>query len=297
MKKETFKRIAAFSLCLLMLFSLTACKSRAVKNVETLIAGLGEITADSQAAVEAAEAAYAALSDSDKAQVETAQKLTEARAALDEALKEAKRQAIIGCWDMELDGTDAMAKELAEQMDMDPEEFAASIGKFTFKSKLELKEDGTYRLSLDAESFRESMTTLFTNLKPIIRELMIKSIAKEFLGKEDGTLEELETQLGTSIDEFLKTFMGMTLDDLIDLALEQMNSEEYISSLTGNDKEGRYLIDLDKDILYFSESLDEEPDTANGEYFKLEDGIMKITDCFGEGFFEEFYPVTLTKSP
>ena len=287
MKRNIFKKAVALALCALMLFSLTACKSSAVKNVESMIAALGEITVDSQPAVEAAEAAYAALSDSDKGQVENAQTLTEARTALDKALKEARLKAILGTWDLVADATDNMASEMAAQLEIDAEELKAAIGSFTFKGTLDLKEDGTYRMTFDAQSFGESMTTLFNNIKPIMRDVMIKMLSKQLLDKEDGTAEEL--------DEILGSVLGMSLDALIDVSLSMINTEDFANSLSDAERTGKFIIDPDKDVLYFSESLDSEPDTANGDLFTLGDGIMEITDHFGVGFFDQFYPVKLTK--
>ena len=287
MKRNIFKKAVALALCVLMLFSLTACKSSAVKNVESMIAALGEITVDSQAAVEAAETAYAALSDSDKAQVENTQTLTEARTALDKALKEARLKAIFGTWELVADATDSMVSEMAAQMEMDAAELKEAVGSFTFKGTLDLKEDGTYRMTFDAQSFGESMNNLFTNIKPIMRDVMIKMLSKELLDKEDGTAEEL--------DEILGSVLGMSLDALIDVSLSMINTEDFANSLSNAERTGKFIIDPDKDVLYFSESLDSEPDTANGDLFTLGDGIMEITDHFGVGFFDQFYPVKLTK--
>ena len=287
MKRNIFKKAVALALCVLMLFSLTACKSSAVKNVESMIAALGEITVDSQAAVEAAEAAYAALSDSDKAQVENAQTLTEARTALDKALKEARLKAIFGTWELVADATDSMVSEMAAQLEVDAAELKQTIGSFTFKGTLDLKEDGTYRMTFDAESFGESMNTLFTNIKPIMRDVLAKKLSKQLLEKEDATVEEL--------NEVLDTFLGMSLDTLLDVSLSMINTEDFANSLSDAERVGKFLIDPDKDVLYFSESLDNEPDTANGDCFTLGDGVMEINDHFGEGFFDQFYPVKLTK--
>ena len=272
MKRNIFKKAIALALCVLMLFSLTACKSGAVKNVESMIAALGEITVDSLPAVEAAEAAYAALSDSDKTQVENAQTLTEARTALDKALKEARRKAILGTWDLVADATENMASEMAAQLEIDADELKEAIGSFTFKGTLDLKEDGTYRMTFDAQSFGESMTNLFNNIKPIMRDVMIKMLSKQLLDKEDGTAEEL--------DEILGSVLGMSLDALIDVSLSLINPEDFANSLSDAEREGKFIIDPDKDVLYFSDSLDSEPDTANGDMFTLGDGIMEITDHF-----------------
>lgn len=68
-------------------------KSEATVNAENLIAAIGEVTVggdnDSGAAITAAEEAYNALSDEEKADVENADVLTAARAAYDQLVAEA----------------------------------------------------------------------------------------------------------------------------------------------------------------------------------------------------------------
>lgn len=81
--KKAISLMLAFVLCL----SLCACgKSEAVKNTEALIDAIGEVTIDSESAILAAEEAYNALSDEEKAVVENYQALCDARASLDELL-------------------------------------------------------------------------------------------------------------------------------------------------------------------------------------------------------------------
>ena len=88
------KKILALVLCLVLAFALAGCKSQAVKTAEALIDAIGEVTAESGDAVEAAEAALQALEEKDRAQVGNAQKLTDARNALDVALTEELIDAI-----------------------------------------------------------------------------------------------------------------------------------------------------------------------------------------------------------
>lgn len=83
--KKTISLLMALVLCL----SLCACgKSKAVKEAETLIDAIGEVTADSEDAVSTAEEAYGALTAEEKEKVENYSSLTEAREALDTALYE-----------------------------------------------------------------------------------------------------------------------------------------------------------------------------------------------------------------
>lgn len=83
--KKAISLILVFVLCL----SLCSCgKSKAVKNVENLINTIGQVTADSEASVVAAEKAYSELTEKEKEAVGNFSVLTEARSALETALRE-----------------------------------------------------------------------------------------------------------------------------------------------------------------------------------------------------------------
>lgn len=97
--KKAISLILALALCL----SLCSCgKSKAAKNVEALIDAIGDVTADSEAAVVAAEQAYDGLSAEEKENIENYAALTSARTALDAALLEKHLEelyaAVVGEW-------------------------------------------------------------------------------------------------------------------------------------------------------------------------------------------------------
>lgn len=99
MKKVIAIFLTIFMLCL----SLCSCgKSKAVKNVEDLIGSIGAVSADSEAAVAAAEKAYSELTEKEKETVENATVLTEAKKTLEIALQEKRLEelydAISGEW-------------------------------------------------------------------------------------------------------------------------------------------------------------------------------------------------------
>ena len=77
------KKVISLVLVLVMCLSLTACKSKEAKNVESLIEAIGEVTLDSETAVISAENAYNALTDEDKAEIENYEILITARSTLD----------------------------------------------------------------------------------------------------------------------------------------------------------------------------------------------------------------------
>lgn len=355
MKKKSAYRLLSIVLCLLLTLSLTGCKSGAVKNTEKLITAIGEVTADSKDAVEAAEAAYEALSDSDKAKVEGVDALKSARDDLDkalrvknvadlidavgaeitveskeaveaaeaalaalpeaekalltnaealtaarEALDKARREAVLGVWYYSFDGTELIAGQLAEEFGMNEEEITDTIGTFEIPIKLELREDGTYQGSAEPEKVKEKMVSLLETLKPQLRELVIRgigeSLAEAGLTGDLSTQEGIEAALGSSLDELMKISSGYTLDELLDQAIEEakdgFDAEQYVQTVEGN-----YLLDLDKSELCFSEQLNDEPDPAEAEQYRLEEGGLVIYDHTGKGFFGDSYPLTFTREP
>ena len=110
------KKITALALLAALLLALCGCgKSEAVKNTEKLIDAIGSVTVDSAAAVEAAEAAYNALSDEERAQVSNAADLTAAREALDRALLDDLRASLTGTWETQVNVRDQLIAEMDGQ--------------------------------------------------------------------------------------------------------------------------------------------------------------------------------------
>ncbi len=99
------KKWMILMVALVLVLCLSACgKSEAVVRVEEAIAGLTDITADSKDAIELAEAAYDALSEEDKADVENYMDLLTARKAYDKAVEEAFLAKFLGTWKNANDG-------------------------------------------------------------------------------------------------------------------------------------------------------------------------------------------------
>lgn len=82
------KKLLAFILVLMLLFSLSACgKSQAVKDAEAAIEAIGEVTIDSKDAITLAEKLYSILTESEKAEVENRLMLANAQEAYAELSK------------------------------------------------------------------------------------------------------------------------------------------------------------------------------------------------------------------
>ena len=63
------RRILAAALALVLALMLCACKSAEAKSVEAQIGQIGDVTLESAAAIEEAEASFAALTEEQKAEV------------------------------------------------------------------------------------------------------------------------------------------------------------------------------------------------------------------------------------
>ncbi len=355
MKKRSVIRILGIFLCAVMILSLTGCKSGAVKNAEKLIAAIGEVTADSKEAVEAAEAAYEALSDSDKAKVEGVDALKSARDDLDKALRvknvadlidavgaeitveskeaveaaeaalaalpeaektlvsnaaaltaartaldEARRQAVLGTWTAEIDGTESVVSNLAIGFDIAEEEAREMVGDFKFLTVLTLREDNTYSLKVDGDRLKTDAMAMFETLRPFFRDMLIQALGEGFaeagIAGDLSTQEGIEAALGAPLDDILKASVGATMEELLDQMMEQL-SEEMDPDNFVMEQEGNFLLDVDKCELAFSEQLNDEADPANGERYRLDGDTLEIYEAVGEPFFEGKYPVVFTRVP
>ena len=77
------KRVFCFFLCVVLCFSLCACKSKETKAAEAAIEAIGEVTLDSEELIVTAEDMYNALTPEDQEQVENYDLLLEARETYD----------------------------------------------------------------------------------------------------------------------------------------------------------------------------------------------------------------------
>lgn len=189
------KRVTSLFLALVLCVSLCACgKSKAVKETETLIDAIGEVTVDSESSVLAAEKAYDTLTAEEKEKVENYAVLTEARATLDTALYEkyvAELYASVsGEWvniydmdryEFQLDGTGTHEGKEVE-FTIDPENLLLSVTEgvtstatkefiidLEYKTpRLILNSAGTYYVEAEnydaiAEQIRDEYTEILTS--------------------------------------------------------------------------------------------------------------------------------------
>ena len=88
------RTILLFCVVLAIAFSLSACKSEQVKEVEKKIDNIGTITLDSGSEISEIEEEYNKLSEEEKAQVENAQKLTDSKNKYSELKKKESEKRV-----------------------------------------------------------------------------------------------------------------------------------------------------------------------------------------------------------
>ncbi len=162
-------------------------------------------------------------------------------------------KAVVGTWRTELDMTDIINQGLTEA---DAEEFV-KISDFSIALVLELKDDGTYAMSVDRAALEDSLEDVKRQVKEGIT----------------GYLEDLieEEGLDMTVDEAL-FYMDMSLDDLVDSAFDKEDIDEMADSFKS---EGQYKARNGK--FYTSDSLNEEPGLGY-ESYTLEDDVLTLDE-------------------
>lgn len=300
MKKQIL-RVFALLLCLAMVFSLVGCgKSEYVKNAEALIDAIGEVTVDSEEAIAAAEKAYDALTEEDKAKVENADLLAPAREALEKALEEkaaaeleALRQSMIGTWRTDMD----MSQLLAEYVDGTgelPVQLSGYIDEMMVSYYMCFYEDNTYRFFCDEDSLRAAFDSIRPGLAAyyleIVRQALIETLSEQDPNYDFTAEGAVEAYIEASLEEALKNSTGLTVDELLD----QVISDEMISTvLESSSMEGMFTVEPGK--LHLSRSLTDKPVDGDYESFTLENNLLTLTSYSGTSVLGDVYPITFVR--
>lgn len=299
---KRMRRALSLLLALVMLLTLAGCgKSDYVKNAESLIAAIGEVDADSGEAIEAAEKAFAALTDEDKARVENADVLPEARAALELALEEkaaaeleALRQSVLGTWATDLDVDALLIPLLTSMLPENPLNLADYLNDPPIRMFLALKNNGTYETYVDEDSVSAYFTSLKGNLGIYYRYLLSYLIAENLRSNGynisgDGPAH-VEAVLGMSLDEYILRVNGQSLDEIVD---QEMGDDKLDIVVQAYERSGRFTVEPGR--LHISASTAEEPRENDYESFVLEGDTLTITDYAGTSALDLVYPLVFQR--
>ena len=145
------KKIIAVLLLLCLCVTLVACKSKEAKKADELILAIGEVTVDSEAAINAAQTYYDSLPDEQKAEVEHYDTLVAAHELLQERKLEAIHQEIMSLIEQgDYIGASDIVYQHPEFADYDElvQLCGSGVAAQLVKTKGEEKEPGKYFLEL-----------------------------------------------------------------------------------------------------------------------------------------------------
>lgn len=296
-------KLLALAVCAALLLPLYGCGKKAeVKNAEGLIDAIGQVTLESEEAVAAAESAYNALSEQDRAAVENygvlSQALEDLRIAREAEIQrqlEALKHDLSGSWKQEQDitgqvveGINAGIKEGVPPFRMEPGSMPVAI---TYRFRL----DGTYERQLDGDLYYASMQKLMKALGAWLDDYLLQQLGQAFAAEgiegDFSTWAGVEAAAGMTKDEIYETALGMSLDDFLDALVESLPWDQ-MSELAYT--EGRY--DLEQGRLYVNGDTSKEIVKSDYLDFTLEGDTLTFTGYTGNGasLFDEF-PAVLTR--
>lgn len=257
---------------------------------EELIDEIGEVTAESESAVVAAENAFAALPEQSRNSVANSAVLTEARAALDAALAS---KAILGTWLAESEQIDTLVATIDSSLGESTLSFADYLDSFPVPILFEAKEDGTYTLSCDRDRLGETFVKLREATVRFYDDFFLMTLREAFAeqGITVQTWEEVESFLNASKDDIFQNSMGMSLSEFVDSLLGDEMMDGLVDPLT---QEGQFSVEDGK--IFFSESVDEEPGQHSYQEIELNGDTLTFTDHVGDDFFSDLeYPIVFQR--
>ena len=276
-----------------------ARKSLDIEKTKKLIDSIGEVTVDSEAAVTAAEDAFAQLSDEQRSAVENAQKLTEAREKLDAALEAARLEALkmeaVGTWRCKLD----LGPLLCEVLTSNATEYGVSmydyLEDYNVAVDLTLNEDGTYTFVAMPDALEDENQKLHDAALGFLRELVFSSASQETVNQgltdtAPANWDELSQLIDMDEDSFFEFAYGMNKDAYADEFLSMLQLREALEAIG---LKGKFQIE-DEKILLNKDGSDTFGEDSAVEY-SIEADVMTWEN--GTFSLPEFmiYPLTFTK--
>ena len=190
----------------------------------------------------------------------------------------------VGKWETTIDIGSYISDELLDSLGSDSADMAEyfDIDSFEVKMLVEFKDDGTYKLWLDKDTYENSVDSFFDVIKSGMSDYFKDMLAKENI---DMTLEDLFASQGTTFDEFV--------DSLID-------TDDILEEIDSATSEGNYTTDEGK--LYMTDGSGKEFD--DDKYSSYEFGgnneftLISSTDDSAFDFNDDgvaVFPMTFSK--
>lgn len=188
-----------------------------------------------------------------------------------------KGPEILGVYDATLDLKDAFVESIDNEMMVDIS-FGEYVEKFELVLVTEFNEDGTYKQYVDMEKFEVTCEKLKDETKVYLEDVLVEMLKQEYTALnpslELNTKEDVEAYMGMTMDQMANLALGMNLSDFADALIDEsfgtdMFAEEVLS-------EGNYKAEDGK--LYMSESLDTAIDEEVYEVYTIKGDVVTITE-------------------
>lgn len=197
-----------------------------IRKAEALIDAIGEVTAESEAAVKAAEDALASLTDAQRSAVSNAGALAEAREKLDAALEEARlqamRQELVGVWLHKLEMGPMMGQIIASSLEAQAFSghglsFPDYLDSYVLGMRLTMNDDGTYVLEADTDVMATENEKLGSAVAAFLSDLAVRTLGEEYV--KQGILTEMpetweDMASVTKEDDFFRAVFQMSREEL-----------------------------------------------------------------------------------
>ena len=275
----------------------------AVREAEELIDAIGTVTADSTEAVEAAQAAYDALSADEQARVSNASRLSEAREELAAAVKTALQQRMVGTWTAEYEGIDAVLYGVdmsLGELDTAGVDLGDYLNSFVIRYSMEFREDATLRIIIDRDNLRAQIDAMKEPLTRYYRDLFVAALTKELAAagvSVDLTNDAaMKAAFGVDLDGLIQMAIGMSIKDLVDLVM----GDEVMENFTSMEREGPF--EVDETRLYTLVKEDGTMDYDTFELYELSGDTLTFTgfegDADAQGILEglNVYPIVFHRA-
>lgn len=215
------------------------------------------------------------------------------------------KSELVGTWQGRLDMTEQVRQEVDQTMaqmeslvsgDRELPQMSDYLDNIILTYTIAFNEDGTYISEVDQAGIDAMAETMKVGLADYVRQLffvlLCETLEQMGVTQELNSVEELETFLGISMDEAISESLGMSLDEYMDMMVDEGFQESIASeglSGVGNfkNKDGK---------LYMSDGLDYQVDPAYYETYELDGDTLTINvgTATVEGN-ESFYPLVLHK--
>ena len=217
------------------------------------------------------------------------------------------KSELVGTWEGRVDMTELALSEVDEARAQLGSSLSGGrelprvtdyVESLTIRYTMVFNEDGTYSSQVSQEDIDAMVETLKVGFADYLRQLyfvlLCETLAQMGINQEINSIEELENFLGITMDEAINESLGMSLDEYVQVQVddsfsEELSTEEFNGSGNFKNKDGK---------LYLSAGTEYAVDPAYYDLYELEGDTLTLnfgTAPEGDETTEMLYPLVLHK--